>query len=80
MYRQLVGCLLYLTHTRIDIYYVESVAYRNMEQPHDIHLKEAEIIFHFVQGTKTHMIHYVAKYDLELAGFTDFDWEGDNTD
>ena len=30
MYKQLVGCILYLTHTRPDISYAVSVAYRNM--------------------------------------------------
>ena len=34
----------------------------------------------FVHGTKTHMIHYVAQSSLELVGFTDSNWEGDNTD
>ena len=37
LYRQLIGCLLYLTHTRPDIYYGLSVAYRYMDHPHDIH-------------------------------------------
>ena len=33
-----------------------------------------------MQGTKTHGIHYVAKFDLELVGFTDSDLVGDNND
>ena len=33
-----------------------------------------------MQGTRTHGIHYVAKYDLELVGFTDSNWEGYKTD
>ena len=57
-----------------------SVEYRHMDQPHDIYWREAKWILHFVQGTKTHGIHYVAKYDLELVGFTNYDWAGDKND
>ena len=51
-----------------------------MDQPYDIHQRVSKRIFHFVQGTKTHGIHYVAKSNLELVGFTDSDWACDNTD
>ena len=37
LYRQLIRCLLYLTHTRPDISYAVSVASRYMDQPHEIH-------------------------------------------
>ena len=39
LYRQLVGCILYLTHTRPDIYYEMSLYIRNMYHPHDIHYR-----------------------------------------
>ena len=51
-----------------------------MDQPHDINWRAEKRISHFVQGTKTHGIHYVTKSNLQLVGFTDCDWEGDNTD
>ena len=51
-----------------------------MDNTHEIHWREENTILHFVQGTKTHGIHYVAKYDLELVGFTNSDQAGDNTD
>ena len=79
MYRQLIGCLLYLTHTRPDISYAVSVASRYMDQPHEIHWKAAKRILNFVQGTRTHGIFYKEKYDLDLIGFTDSDWVGDST-
>ena len=37
LYRQLIGCLLYLTHTQSNIYYAVSVDSRYMDQPHEIH-------------------------------------------
>ena len=37
LYRKLIGCLLYLTHTQPDISYAVSVASRYMDQPHEIH-------------------------------------------
>ena len=41
---------------------------------------ESKRILNFVQGIRTHGIHYVAKYDLELVVFTNYDWEGYNID
>ena len=79
LYRKLIGCLLYLTHTQPELSYAVSVASRYMDQPHEIHWREAKRILNFVQGTRTRGIFYKAKYDLELAGFTDSDWAGDNT-
>ena len=51
-----------------------------MDHPHDIHWRESKRIINFVQGTRTHGIHYVAQSSLELVGFTDSDWAGDNND
>src|SRR5882757_6866262 len=42
LYRELIGCLLYLTHNRPDLSYVVSVASRYMDQPHEIHWKAAK--------------------------------------
>ena len=80
LYRKLIGCLLYLTHNRNDIYYAVSVASIYMDQPHEIHWRAAKRMLNFIQGTRTHGIFYKAKSDLDLIGFTDSDWEGDNTD
>ena len=53
MYRKLIGCLLYLTHTRPDISYEVSVASRYMDQPHEFHWRATKWILNFVQGTRT---------------------------
>ena len=80
LYRQLIGCLLYLTHTWPDIYYVVNVVSRYMDKSHEIHLGAAKMILNFVQGTRTHGIFYKAKSDLDLIGFTDSDLARNNTD
>ena len=51
-----------------------------MDQPHEIHWRETKRILNFVQGTRTHGIFYKAKSDIDLIGFTNSDWAGDNTD
>ena len=53
---------------------------RHMDLHHHIHWREAKRIINFVQGTRTHGIHYVAESSLQLVGFTDSDWEGDKID
>ena len=80
LYRQLIGCLINITHTRNKKYYAVSVASRHMDQPHEIHWKAAKILLNFTQRTRTHLIFYSAKFDLEVVGLTDSDWDGDNID
>ena len=39
IYRQLIGILLYLTHSQPDICYAMNAVSRYMQKPHDIHWK-----------------------------------------
>ena len=75
----MIGCFLYITHTQPDLSYVVSVTLRYMDQPHEIHWTAAKRILNIFQGTRTHRIFYKEKSDLDLIGFTDSDWEGENT-
>eukprot|EP00253_Pinus_taeda_P035782 PITA_35782 len=50
LYHQLVGNLLYLTHTHLDLSFVVGLIARFMENPHESHWKVAKIILHYVQG------------------------------
>jgi hypothetical protein len=80
LYRQLVGSLLYLTHSRLDISYAVGAVSRFMQEPHKLHWKAAKRILRYVHGTITFGIHYATYSTLDLIGFTDSDWAGDRND
>jgi hypothetical protein len=80
LYRQLVGSLLYLNHTRPDISFEVGVCSRYMQEPHELHRKAAKRILRYVKGTPSFGIFYAADCLLSLIGYTDSDWVGDGTD
>eukprot|EP00253_Pinus_taeda_P004328 PITA_04328 len=80
LYRQLVGKILYLTHTRLDLSFVVGLTARFMQNSHESHCKPAKRILRYVRGTIQCGIHYSAKASPLLVGFTDSDWAGDPDD
>jgi hypothetical protein len=80
LYRQLVGNLLYLTHTRLDLSYAVSVASMYRQEPHELHWKAAKRILRYVKGTPNFGIYYATDCPLSLVGYTDSDWASDGTD
>jgi hypothetical protein len=58
LYRQLVGSLLYLTHTRPDLSFAVGLVARYMQTPHESHWKAAKRILCYVRGTVQFGIHY----------------------
>eukprot|EP00253_Pinus_taeda_P033216 PITA_33216 len=51
LYRQLVGKLLYLTHTCLDLSFVVGLVARFMQKPCEIHWKAAKRILRYVRGS-----------------------------
>ena len=80
LYRQLVGSLLYLTHSRPDISFVVGLVARYMQHPHESHWKAVKIILWYIRCTVQFGIHYSTGATPLLVGFTDFDWVGDPDD
>ena len=80
LYRQLVGSLLYLTHSQTYLAYFVVIVDIYMYKPHDIHWNEEKWILHCVQVTRHFGVHYVVGSPLELVRFTDSDWDGDSID
>jgi hypothetical protein len=75
---QLVGSLLYLIHTHLDLSFVVGLVARYMQTPHESHWKEAKRILRYVHGTVQFGIHYSSGGTPLLVGFTDSDWAGDS--
>jgi hypothetical protein len=73
LYRQLVGSLLYLTHSISDLSYALGAISRFMQEPHELHLKAAKRILRYVHGTITFGIHYATDSTLDLIWFIDYD-------
>jgi hypothetical protein len=71
--RQLVGSLLYLTHSRTDLSYLVGAISRFMQEPFELHWKVSNRILRYVQGTITFGIHYAIDSTLYLIRFTDSD-------
>ena len=80
LFIHLVGIFLYLTHCRTNLSYAIGVVSSFMQEPHELHWKDAERILRYVHGTKTFGIHYATKSTLDLIGFTNSDWVGDSND
>jgi hypothetical protein len=80
LYRQLVGSLLYLTHTRPDLSFVVGLVARYMQTPHESHWKETKRILHYVCGTVQFEIHYSSWGTPLLIGFTNSEWADDPDD
>jgi hypothetical protein len=51
LYRQLVGSLLYLTHTRSNLSYPVGVVSRYMQELHELHWKATKCILRYIQVT-----------------------------
>lgn len=74
VYISLVGSLIYLTNTRLDILYSVSLIFRFMNKPSKLHFAAAKKILYYLQGTKNLGIRYVKEESNNIVGFTDSDW------
>jgi hypothetical protein len=77
LYCQLVGSLLYLTHTCPDISFFFGLVSWYMKTPLEIHWKSAKRILQHVWDTFQFKIHYNSWETPLLVGFTNLYWAND---
>ena len=72
-YRSLVGALLYLTHTWLDIVHAVHMVCQKAQQPTIGDYKTLKRIIRYVTGTINFGLHFTQKSSLNLYGFCDAD-------
>ncbi|KAA0037683.1 putative mitochondrial protein [Cucumis melo var. makuwa] len=77
MYYQLVGSLIYLTLTRLDISYSVRVVSHYMQKSKKPHLEAVRRILRYLRGITEYGLLYKKEQDCKLEGFCDADYAGD---
>ena len=80
LYRQIIGSLMYLTNTRLDICFVVNTLSQYMVNPKHIHLIGAKHVMRYLKGTLDYLLNYASSGEIKLHGYTDSDWGGSPKD
>ena len=79
-YRQLIGSLLYLTISRLDIAFAVNLMARFMQKPYVEHLNAVKQILRYVAGIKDLALKYSKLPSFVLSRFSDSNYGGDRDD
>ena len=79
-YRGMIGSLLYLISSRLDIMFSVCLCARFQANPKESHLTAVKRIFRYLLGTKDFGIWYPSYGNFILIGFSDADYVGYKVD
>jgi hypothetical protein len=80
LYRSMIGSLMYLTASRIDIAFSMGVCAHFQANPKESHLTAVKRIIRYVNGTLLYGIWYSRETILVVAGYSVKDWAGNADD
>ncbi|KAA0066564.1 putative mitochondrial protein [Cucumis melo var. makuwa] len=80
LYPSIIGCLLYLTASRLDIAYVVRVCAHYQADPRESHLRWAKLGLKYVLGRVDFCTWYSFDTTTILVGYYDVDWAGCTND
>ena len=80
MYRKMVGSLIYLNITRLDLSYVAGIVSQFMQSPCKTHLDAVMRILRYIKTTCTYRLRYEKGKEFMMYGYTDADWAGNMMD
>jgi hypothetical protein len=80
VYGQIIGSLMYLVHTRLDICYIVNALTQFMCEVKHIRMVAAKHILRYVRGTIAYGLKYTSNGGVMLHGYTNSDWMGSTVD
>ncbi|CAL5443960.1 unnamed protein product [Camellia sinensis] len=80
LYRELVGCLVYLTVTRPDLTYAVHVISQFVSAPRSTHWAALLRILRYLRSTIFQGLLFSSTSSLDLVAYADADWAGDVND
>ncbi|XP_025692522.1 uncharacterized mitochondrial protein AtMg00810-like [Arachis hypogaea] len=79
-YQRLVGRLIYLSHTRLDIAFAVSMVSQFMHSPSREHMDAVFRILRYLKGSPGKELLYKNYGHLQVEAYTDADWVGNVMD
>ncbi|KAL4030380.1 hypothetical protein IC575_008616 [Cucumis melo] len=79
-YQCLVGKLIYLSHTRLDISFAVSVVNQFMQAPHEKHMEAVNRILRYLKNTPGKGLMFRKTNRKTIEAYTDSNWAGSIVD
>ena len=76
MYHHMIGSLMYLTNTRIDICFAMNTLSQFLTDPRHVHLIFAKHIMRYLKGTIDYGVKYEENQKINLEIYVDSNWAG----
>ena len=80
MYRQLIGSLMYLVNTQLDICFVVDTLGQYMVELRRVHYVVVKHLFRYLIGMVEYRLRYVQGDGVQLVGYLDSEWVGSVVD
>ena len=76
LHRHIIGSLMYLKNTRLDICFVVNTLSQYMVEPRHVHLIATKHVMRYLKVTLDCGLTYVDDHEFRLCGYIDLDWAG----
>jgi hypothetical protein len=80
LYRHIIGSLMYLTNTKLDICFVVNTLSQFLVEPRCVQLVATKHVMRYLKGTLEFGLIYNEYHDIRLSGYTNSYWDGSVSD